>query len=83
MKEYWCLTGSDKQEVIWKVKDKLIGALEPLEQGKAYSITAEFESYCIDKENQESIKGYFLKVPQMKSCAIEVDSDYFYFLLTL
>ena len=50
--------------------------------GKVYSIDAEFESYCIEKEDQAPIKGYFLKVPSMKSCVIEIDdTDYFYFLL--
>ena len=50
-------------------------SIEPLEQGKVYSIDAEFESYCIEKENHEPIKGYFLRVPQMKSCATEIDYD--------
>ena len=65
---YWV---TDKQNTILKVKDKFIGSIEPLEQGKVYSIDAACESYCIEKENQEPIKGYFLKVPLMKSCAIE------------
>ena len=46
---------------------------EPLQVGKVYSIDAEFESYCTEKENQEPIKGHCLKVPLMKSCAIEID----------
>jgi hypothetical protein len=74
---YWVT--SDKQEMRLKVKDKFMGALEPLKQGRLYSINAEFESYCIEKQNQEPIKGYFLKVPQITSCAIEIDFDYFYF----
>ena len=69
---YWV---TDKQHIILKVKDKLIGSIEPLEQGKVYSTDAEFESYCIEKENQEPIEGHFLKVPQIKSCAIEIESD--------
>ena len=67
---YW---QTDKQEMILKVKDKFIGSIEPLEQGRLYSIDAEFESYCIEKEN-ENIKGYYLKVPQMRAF-IEIDSD--------
>ena len=70
---YWVT--SDKQEMILKVKDKFIGSIEPLEQGRLYSIDAEFESYCIEKENEESIKGYYLKVPQMKAVGVEIDSD--------
>ena len=66
---------TDKQDTILKVKDKFIGPTEPLEQGKVYSIDAEFEGYCIEKENQEPIKGYFVKAPQVKSCAIEIGSD--------
>ena len=50
---YWV---TDKQDVILKVKEKTILSIEPLQQGKAYSIDAEFESYCIEKENQEPIK---------------------------
>ena len=67
---YWV---TDKQ--ILKVKNKFTGSIEPLEHGKVFSIDAEFESYCSQKENQEPIQGYFLKVPQMKSCAVESDSD--------
>ena len=48
-------------------------SIEALQQGKVCSIDSEFESYCIEKENQEPIKLYFLKVTQMKSCAIEID----------
>ena len=47
--------------------------IEPLQVGKVYSIDAEFESYCIDREGQEPIKGYFMKVPSMKSYVIEID----------
>ena len=60
-------------ETILKVTDKFIGSIEPLEQGRLYSIDAELESYCIEKEN-ENIKGYYLKVPQMRAF-IEIDSD--------
>ena len=69
---YW---QTDKLETILKVKDKFIGSIEPLEQGRLYSIDAEFESYCIEKENEESIKGYYLKVPQMKAFIEIGDSD--------
>jgi hypothetical protein len=67
---YWV---TDKQDVILRIKEQCILSIEPLQVGKVYSIDAEFESYCIEKENQEPIKGYFLKVPQMKSCATEID----------
>ena len=67
---YW---QTDKQEMILKVKDKFIGSIEPLEQGRLYSIDAEFESYCIEKEN-ENIKGYYMKVPSMKAMGVEIDS---------
>ena len=52
---------------------KNILTIEPLQVGKVYSIDAEFESYCIEREDQEPIKGYFMKVPSMKSCVIEID----------
>ena len=69
---YWV---TDKQDVILKVNEKNILSIEPLQQGKVYCIDAEFESYCVEKEIQEPIKGYCLKVPQIKFCAIEIDSD--------
>ena len=70
---YWI---TDKQDTSLKVKDKcfVIGSIEPLEQGKFYSIDAEFESYCIETENQQPIKGYFPKVPRTRPF-IEIDSD--------
>lgn len=68
---YW--RTDDTQEMILKVKDKFMGSIEPCEQGMVYSIDAEFQSYCIEKENDEDIKGYFLKVPSMKKCDFEVD----------
>ena len=64
---------TDKQDDILKVKGKFILTIEPLQVGKVYSIDAEFESYCIEREDQEPIKGYFMKVPSMKSCGIEID----------
>ena len=69
---YWV---TDKPDTILKVQDKFIGSIESLEQGKVYSINADFESYCIEIYNQEPSKGYFLKVPQIISCAIQIDSD--------
>ena len=69
---YWV---ADEQDVVLKVKDKFIGSIEPLCQGKVYSTDAEFESYCIEKENQDHVEGYLLKAPQIKSCAIDIDSD--------
>ena len=56
MTPYWVT--SDKQEMILKVKDKFIGSIEPLEQGKVYSINAECESYCIEKI-QNQLKDIF------------------------
>ena len=70
MMPYWV---TDKQDVILKVKDNFILTIEPLQVGKVYSIDAEFESYCIQKEDQESMIGYFMKVPSRKSCVIEID----------
>ena len=61
--------------MLFKVTEKIILPLEALQLGKVYSIDAEFESCCIEKENQKPIKGYFMKAPPMKSCTIEIDSD--------
>ena len=57
----------------FKGKGKNILSIEPSQVGKVYSIDAEFESYCTEKEYQEPLKGSFMKVPSMKSGAIEVD----------
>jgi len=72
LRPYWV---SDKQNTILKVNDKFIGSVAPLEQGKVYRVDTEFASYCIEKDYQEPINGYFMTVPQMKSCTIEMDSD--------
>ena len=69
---YW---QTDKLDLILKVKDKWIGSIEPVEQGKVYNIDAEFESFCIEKENQEPVKGYYIKVPQMRPFIEINDSD--------
>ena len=53
---YWV---SDKQDVILKVRDTFILTIEPLQVGRAYSIDAEFESLCIEREDQEPIKRIF------------------------
>ena len=47
--------------------------IEPLQIGKVYSIDAELEIYCIEREDQAPIKGYFMKVPSMRSCVIAID----------
>ena len=63
---------TDKEDVILKAKEN-ISTIEPLQVRKVYSIDAEFGSYCIDRQGQEPIKGYFMKVPSMKSYVIESD----------
>ena len=70
---YWIT--DDKQEIILKCKDKFCVCIEPLEPGKSYTVNTEFQSYCIENRNEEPIKGYFLKVPQMKPCGFDVDVD--------
>ena len=44
---------TDKQDVILKVKEQSILTIEPLQVGRVYCIDAEFESYCIEREDQE------------------------------
>ena len=51
----------DKQEMILKVKDKFVNAVSDLVKGLEYAIDITFESYCIEQEDNEPIKGYFLK----------------------
>ena len=69
---YW---QTDKLDTNLKIKDTWTGSIEPLEHGKVFSIDAEFESYCIEKENQEPVKGYYLKGPQMRPFIETNDSD--------
>ena len=62
---FWKTT--DKQEIILKVKDKFVStASGQLIKGSEYNIDITFESYCIDQEDKEPIKGYYCKVTSVK-----------------
>ena len=61
---FWKTT--DKQEIILKVKDKFVSVAESLIKGSEYNIDITFESYCIDQEDKEPIKGYYCKVTSVK-----------------
>ena len=52
----------DKQDLILKVKDKFVNAASDLVKGSEYAIDITFESYCIEQEDKEPIKGYYSKV---------------------
>ena len=69
---YWI--SSDK-ETLLKVKDKFMVSIEPCEQGMLYSIDVEFCSYCIEKDNQEPIKGYYAKIPTMRRLDVDTQSN--------
>ena len=56
----------DKQELILKVKDKFVNAASDLVKGSEYAIDITFESYCIEQEDKEPIKGYYAKVSNVK-----------------
>ena len=56
----------DKQEIILKVKDKFVNAVSDLVKGLEYAIDITFESYCIEQEDKEPIKGYYSKVSNVK-----------------
>ena len=56
----------DKQELILKVKDKFVNAVSELVKGSEYAIDITFESYCIEQEDKEPIKGYYSKVSNVK-----------------
>ena len=66
---YW---RTEKNELILKVKDKFLNITEPCEKGKIYSINIVFESYCIDRENQEPLIGFYCKIPTVTPCGMEV-----------
>ena len=56
----------DKQEMILKVKDKFVNAVSDLVKGLEYAIDITFESYSIEQEDKEPIKGYYSKVSNVK-----------------
>ena len=56
----------DKQELILKVKDKFVNAVSDLVKGLEYAIDITFESYSIEKEDKEPIKGYYSKISNIK-----------------
>ena len=56
----------DKQEMILKVKDKFVNAVSDLVKGLEYAIDITFESYSIEQEDKEPIKGYYSKISNIK-----------------
>ena len=57
----------DKQEMILKVKDKFVSNKQSdLVKHLQYAIDITFESYCIEQEDKEPIKGYYSKVSNVK-----------------
>ena len=58
---------SDKQEIGLKVKDKFVNAVSDLVKGSVYAIDITFESYCIEQEDKEPIKGYYSKSIKCKT----------------
>ena len=56
----------DKQELILKVKGKFVNAASDLVKGSLYAIGIYFESYNIEQEDKEPIKGYYAKVSNVK-----------------
>ena len=57
----------DKQEMTLKVKDKFVSNKHSdLVNFLQYAIDITFESYCIEQEDKEPIKGYYSKVSNVK-----------------
>ena len=56
----------DKQELILKVKDQFVNAASDLVKGLEYAIDITFESYSIEQEDKEPIKGYYSKISNIK-----------------
>ena len=57
----------DKQEMIFKVKDKFVSNKHSdLVKGLEYAIDITFESYSIEQDDKEPIKGYYSKVSNVK-----------------
>ena len=56
----------DKQEMILKVKDKFVNAVSDLVKGLEHAIDITFESYSIEQEDKEPVKGYYSKISNVK-----------------
>ena len=56
----------DKQGMILKAKIKFVNAVSDLVKGLEYAIDITFESYSIEQEDKEPIKGYYSKVSNVK-----------------
>ena len=52
--------------MILKIKDRIVNAASDLVKGSEYAIDITFESYCIEQEDKEPIKGYYSKVSNVK-----------------
>ena len=52
--------------MILKVKDKIVNATSDLVKGLEHAIDISFESYNIEQEDKEPIKGYYSKVSNVK-----------------
>ena len=61
-----CWRTVDKQEMISKVKDQFVNAVSDLVKVLEYAIDITFESYSIEQEDKEPIKGYYSKVSNVK-----------------
>ena len=57
---------TDKNDIVLKVKDKFVNVASDLVKGSDYIIDITFESYCIEEEGKEPIKGYYSKVSSVK-----------------
>ena len=54
------------KEMIFKSKENFVNAASDLVKGLMYAIDITFESYCIEQEDKEPIKGYYAKVSNVK-----------------
>ena len=60
-----CIWSTDTQDIILKVKEKLLNVADDLQTLTNYVINADFTAYSLDTDNG-NMKGYYIKIPKIK-----------------
>ena len=60
-----CIWSTDTQDIILKVKEKLLNVADDLQTLTNYVINADFTAYSLDTENG-NMRGYYIKIPKIK-----------------
>ena len=60
-----CIWSTDTQNIILKVKEKLLNVADDLQTLTNYVINADFTAYSLDTDNG-NMRGYYIKIPKIK-----------------